>query len=312
MMTVLNLEEGELNEGDLSGGMKGQTFIDILRPKEAELKQVSESMGISLTEIHEAIDPAERPRVADLGDYSLVVFRAPHKGKKIRTTPVAIFFNKHTHIILRHAELPTLQRFYKGEESRKMSVLGGGSGYLLFWILDNIMNTYFSYMDTLEEDINRIEMDIYQEPDEHLIRKIFDLKKVMIFFHKALTANREVLTAIEKEYLPHIPKEDIYRYRNTYNDVVQLLDIETTYRDILTSALDIYLTTQSNNLNIIMKKMTALGSFILIPTLITGIYGMNFDVMPETQWPYGYAFALGMMAFSVILLFIFFKKKRWL
>lgn len=312
MITVKYLEDGKLRDGELGETGPEYAFIDLLRPKQEELKKISKEMRIPISEIHEAIDPAERPRVEDLGEYSLVVFRAPHKAKKLRTIPVAIFFNENVCIVLRHTELPTLKQFYNVEENRKVSILQAGSGYVVFWILDNIMNTFFSYMDSLEEDINQIEMDIYEEPDEQLIRSIFDFKKVMIFFHKALTADREVLMAIEKESLSHIPKGDLYRYRNTYNDVVQLLDIETTYRDILTSALDIYLTKQSNNMNAIMKKMTALGSFILIPTLISGIYGMNFEVMPELEWPYGYAFALGMMALSVIVLFIFFKQKRWL
>jgi len=102
-----------------------------------------------------------------------------------------------------------------------------------------------------------------------------------------------------------------------YNDVTQLIDMEGTYRDILTGTLDIYLSSISNNLNQVMKTLTIVASFVLIPTLISGIYGMNFSKaspynMPELYWQYGYFFALGLMLFSIIFTYIFFRKKGWL
>jgi len=101
-----------------------------------------------------------------------------------------------------------------------------------------------------------------------------------------------------------------------YDDVTQLIDTEGTYRDILTGTLDIYLTSVSNDLNKVMKTLTIVASFVLIPTLITGVYGMNFNVnspfnMPELTWQYGYFFALGLMALSIILTYVFFKRKGW-
>jgi magnesium transporter len=136
--------------------------------------------------------------------------------------------------------------------------------------------------------------------------------------HKALTANREVVVNIEKGYLSRIDKEEEAKYKFIYNDIVQLIDMNETYRDVLTGALEIYLTTISNNLNHTVKRLTAWGSLILIPTLIASIYGMNFHDtaspfnMPELQWKYGYFFALGLMALSTILLYFYFRKKDWI
>jgi magnesium transporter len=101
-----------------------------------------------------------------------------------------------------------------------------------------------------------------------------------------------------------------------YDDVTQLIDTEATYRDILTGTLDIYLSSVSNNLNQVMKTLTIVASFVLIPTLISGIYGMNFQFMPEIHTElgkkFGYYFALGLMAFSVIFTYLFFRKKGWM
>ena len=134
---------------------------------------------------------------------------------------------------------------------------------------------------------------------------------------KALAANREVISSIEKEYVSNIDKKNIKRFRTLYNDVTQLIDTEGTYRDILTGILDVYLSSVSNNLNKVMKTLTIGASFILIPTLIASIYGMNFNTaspynMPELLWNYGYFFALGSMVLSVSITYIFFKRKGWL
>ena len=97
-----------------------------------------------------------------------------------------------------------------------------------------------------------------------------------------------------------------------YDDITQLIDMETTYRDILTGTLDIYMSAVSNNMNVVVKKMTAYGSLILVPTLISGIYGMNFRHMPELGWGYGYYLALLMMLISVVILYYYFDKNDWI
>ena len=116
--------------------------------------------------------------------------------------------------------------------------------------------------------------------------------------------------------MKEIDKKNIKRFRSLYNDITQLIDTEGTYRDIMTGTLEIYLSSVSNNLNQVMKTLTIVASFILLPTLIAGIYGMNFHFMPEinTQFgqKYGYYFALFLMAFSILLMYFYFRRKGWI
>ena len=127
-----------------------------------------------------------------------------------------------------------------------------------------------------------------------------------------MTADREVISNIERGMAKFINKNNVAKYRPLYDDIIQLIDMETTYREILTGTLDIYMSSVSNNMNVIVKKITAYGSLILVPTLIAGVYGMNFSNMPELDWKYGYYFALCLMLFSIIGLYIYFEKKDWL
>ncbi|MGM5488706.1 MAG: magnesium/cobalt transporter CorA, partial [Nanobdellota archaeon] len=292
---------------------KHTTLVDVISPTEKELVKLSELSNIPINEFKEAIDPEERPRVSQGDNYSLMIIRAPYRvGKKVLTTPVSIFLFNHCVICFRHNKLKAFENDLYGDLEKMRQVFNRGPSYLCYWLIDDILSSFFSFMDLLEDKINKAEEQIHEAPDKQILRDLFNYKKVLIYFHKALTANREVISSIEKRYLKHFPEKELHCFRYTYNDVVELLDMESTYRDILTGATDMYLTSVSNNLNIIIKKMTAMGSFILIPTLISGIYGMNFQFMPELDWRYGYFFALGLMGISVILLYLYFRKKEWL
>jgi magnesium transporter len=288
-------------------------IIDCVNPTKTDLKNISNYAKITLSDISEAIDPDERPRVSNIDNYSLIIFKsALVKSKnKITTTPFAIFFNSNIIIIIRHENIKAIENLFTINEQNTL-IIGKGIPNILSHLLDETLNLYFLLMDDLEDKINKLESKIINEPKNNHIKEIFNLKKILIFFHKAFTANREVIISVEKEYTSQIPKKDIKKFRYIYNDIIQLLDMESTYRDILTNIMDMHMTVLSNHLNTTIKRMTALGSFILIPTLISGIYGMNFIFMPEIDWLFGYPFALGIMLFSVIILYYFFKKNDYL
>ena len=116
-----------------------------------------------------------------------------------------------------------------------------------------------------------------------------------------------------KEYALKKDRDDtLKKYRYLYSDTTQLIDMVSTYRELLTGALDIYLSSTSNNMNNIMKKLTIITSFTMIPTLIASSYGMNFRSIPELSWKFGYPFAILLMALSVILTYLYFKKMEWI
>jgi len=317
MIKVHKYTKGAIKEGSLSDLKTKQTIVwaDCFNPSPKELKDISSYTGILLEDLKETVDEEERPKVMDLENYSLIIFRAPlFKKDGILTTPISIFLskNKNNIITIRLKDIKSVERIKDLMEKNKIKFFEKGISSFVYKLLDEILNTYFHVLDIVDENIDKIEERVFEKPDRVTVEHIFETKKTLIYFHKALTANREVITAIEKEYVAHIQKKDIKKFRTLYNDVVQLIDEEGTYRDVLTGTLDIYLSSVSNNLNIVMKKLTAMASFVLIPTLISGIYGMNFQRMPELYWTYGYYFALALMVVSVTAMYIYFKRKEWI
>lgn len=312
MITAIKIQNNKLSKATLNDfKSKNIAWLDVLNPSKEEIKHISKITKFPLDEIEMALDEEERPRIVEMFDHTLLIFRAPFEEHgKTSTTSIAIFFSEYNIITMHRHEIKAIERINKLSSDVKKNMLQDTS-YFLYRLLDEIINTYFSIMDKVEDDIDYLEDKVFHNPEHRAVKDIFEIKKTLIYFHKAFAAGREVIVEIEKEYIHRIKKKYVRQFRNLYNDLTQLIDMEGTYRDVITGILDLYLSSISNNLNVIMKKLTAYASLILVPTLISGIYGMNFRWMPELYWQYGYFFALGLMLLSVTLLYIFFKRKEW-
>lgn len=286
-------------------------LIDAYKPTKSEINKLSKAFSISMHDINQALDTESRPRIIDQEKYSMLIFTsAAFQKNRIRTVSFGIFICRKNIIIIRNERLPLMKRFEELSQEHKAKEIRQGAGYLAYLLLDFSFDNYFRIMDDVEDQINRLETKVLRTPDDSTVRKIFSLKKDLIYIHKSLTADREVISGIEKGYLKQV--KDVNKYKYIYHDATELIDIESTYRDILSSTLEMYTSSVSNKLNDIMKKLTAMASFILIPTLISGIYGMNFNNMPEFGWKYGYGFALFLMALSVVIMYFYFKDKKWI
>lgn len=314
-----------LKEGTKEGSVEDLStpsicWANCIAPTEDDLKGISQATNISIDDLKETLDEEERPKVSDLENYSLIIISIPWEANGTFTTkPLAIFVSKTQNNVITMSlnEVSSIKKLELLIKTKKVNIYDKGIGFFTYSLVDLIFGEYFTILSSVDERIDDIEDKVIEKPDKTTINNLFSIKKTLIYFHRALTANREVITSIEKEYITNIDKKNIKRFRNLYNDVTQLIETEGTYRDILTGILEIYLSSISNNLNQVMKTLTVVASFILLPTLIAGIYGMNFDTaskynMPELLWKYGYFFALGLMVFSVASMYIFFRKKGWI
>ena len=321
MLKVYKFQKGGVTSGSLNDlDSSSRCWANCVNPTKKELKDISEKAKIPLNDLKKVLDEGERPKVSDLENYSLIIVRTTLiEHDEILTTPVSIFIskNKNNIITITLKEVTPINNIKQLVAAKKIDLHEKGISFFTYRIIDEVLDAYFLIFETLEDKIDVIEDKVIEKPDKTTVKSIFIIKKTLIYFHKALTANREVISAIEKEYVANIDKKNIKRFRALYNDVTQLIDTEGTYRDILTGTLDVYLSSVSNNLGQVMKTLTVISAFVLIPTLISGIYGMNFNNasiynMPELYWQYGYFFALGLMLFSMIMAFIFFRRKGWL
>ncbi|MFC1742056.1 magnesium transporter CorA family protein [Nanoarchaeota archaeon] len=228
------------------------------------------------------------------------------------TTSVAMFLCKNSTVItIRTEELETFEKL-KQELLEKNPKYFDTRETFVQVLLEKIINTYFEYLELFQEAADRIEAVIFKNPQKKAVEETFKIRKSMLFFHKALVANREVILSIEKQALSRVSKKVLHEYKDMRNDIMQLIDNVDTLRSVLTVILDMYTSSVSNHMNNVIKKLTVVASYVLIPTLIASIYGMNFKFMPEIPWKWGYPFSLVLMGISILVVYLYFRKSKML
>ncbi|MDD2466303.1 MAG: magnesium/cobalt transporter CorA [Desulfobulbus sp.] len=187
-----------------------------------------------------------------------------------------------------------------------------GTDYLTYAIIDLVVDNYFVLTDTLEDSIENIELELLAQPQAHLFTTIQMLKRELVFIRKAITPIREVLLAIQRSESPLIQQRTQPYFRDVFDHSLRVIDIMDSYRDLINGMLDIYLSSVSNRMNEIMKVMTVFATIFIPLTFLVGVYGMNFDYMPELHWKWAYPILWGLFFCIPAGLITLFKKKRWL
>ncbi|MBD3209519.1 magnesium/cobalt transporter CorA [Candidatus Woesearchaeota archaeon] len=290
-------------------------WLDLEDPSDAEIAKVAEMVGLSKHEVKSYLDRDELARLFETEHFSVAMCKAPlvqERSKFITATTVTFFVSERLLISLHREPVHNITEARKLPEKELLQLLRRGTSELLYYLFERLAHEFFGRLDEVEAQIDKIEDVVFAKPEQRTVRRIFTLKRTLIYFHKALAGNRDVIVALQKPEAGKQIKHKVQRrLTDLYYDMVQLLDVVATYRDILTGTLDIYLSAVSNSMNAVMKKMAAYGSLVLVPTFITGLYGMNFRFMPELDWRLGYLFAWGLIVISLVVLYWYFRKHDW-
>jgi magnesium transporter len=186
------------------------------------------------------------------------------------------------------------------------------AGGLLYAIFDAAADSYFPVLDAMAERMDALEDEVLSGgSSQGGMREMLAIKRQLLELRRVLAPMRDVANALLRRDVPIIDAAAAPYYQDLYDHLVRILDQLDLYRDLLASVLDARLTMTSNSLNAVMKRLTAITVILMAPTLIAGIYGMNFHVMPELAWPLGYPFAIGLMLLTMAGAFLFFRAHDW-
>lgn len=318
MIRAQLLHNGQIIEGSFVdlGKWNITVWVDISDPTEDQLAEVAAYLGISTEQISELLHPKQRPILEDIGKFTAVVFQAPEiQNRTVLLKPHLLLASKEQQdfLTLYYGSSNVVEKINSFSPKHKVELFQRGSTALLFAVLGEIVGNSFDVLDYLGEEISRLEEQVFQpQLSSKVMERMFGVKKNLIYFQRALSSDREVVSEIEKAYGGFLDRKQLSQFRLLYADVTELIELATTYRDILISAVEVYLSAISNNLNMVVKRLTAWGAIILVPSLIAGIYGMNFLALPFAHHPYGFWYSLGAMVLSVWLLYAYFKRKDWI
>ena len=325
MITCRNYREGVLEDetpfdpSEVAAARKAGTrvWLDAIEPTDEELKHLQDSFGLHQLSIEDSSRWGQRSKVEFYPEYVFVVSHGLKldEGDELADSQVHLFARQGVYVItVRRKPVldfePAIKRM-QGEQGMQHE----GIGFILYLLLDEIVDGYLDTIDRLEDlsdDIEeRVSAEDAEEGSEGLAQDIFRLRQTVVRFRRLTSPMREVLDRLMEAEGIVTPTLAPY-YRDVLDHTIRVTELMDNIRDLLTAARELQLAQVSNRLNVVMKKVTSWGAIILLPTLIAGIYGMNFRHMPELNWKIGYPMALGIMAGAAFLLYRGFKKRDWL
>jgi magnesium transporter len=288
-------------------------WVDLEDPSDDELSQIQAQFGLHELAIEDTRARKQRPKIEVYEDYFFVVLHALSLdgADELVDSEIHVFVGHRFLITLRYTPTFDISEVTRRWD-RQPDLSREGCGYLLYALLDEVVDGYFDVVERYEDLSEDIEDEVFQdEPESGLQANIFRLKRQVVLFRRQVMPLRQVLDLMQEQPGFVTPPLAPY-YRDVADHVIRALEFADNIRDLLTAALEAQLSQVSNRLNQIMKKLTSWAAIILLPTLIAGIYGMNFRHMPELHWRYGYYYALGLMGLTSFMLYRVFKRKDWL
>lgn len=256
----------------------------------------------------------QRPKAEEYEDYLFVTLKMLYRidGPKIDYEQISFVLGKNFLLSFQEKEgdlFDTLRERIRLDQGR---VRKKKADYLLYRLIEIIVDSYYNILDNIGEQIEEIEEKIHRNASDSTFMRIQMLKKELIFLHKALYPLRDAVNKLTKDESNFIEEDNIRYFSDIHDHVIHLIDLLDTYRDLTASLTDIHLNTQNNKLNEVIRVLTIISTIFMPLTFIVGVYGMNFEKFPELKWEYGYFIVWSVMIAIAISMVLYFKAKKWL
>lgn len=322
MITVNVHANGKILENDLpissvSDVLKEKDhllWLDVIDPTPDDLRLLAQEFSLHRLAMEDVSRRHQRPKVDQYQDFIFIVFYAMQSTpqRPFELIEVELFAGKNYVITIHDGELALLGEI-RDRWCENAEVIGDRTaGLLVYSILDALVDGYFPCIDELSDRIEDIEERVFQRFDAETQKEIFRLKKVLLAIRRVVAPERDVLNVLVRRDSPIFDESTIIYFQDVYDHLLRVTDAVDTYRDLMSSALDAYLSVTSNRLNQVMKTLTASSIILMSMTLVASVYGMNFDRMPELHWHLGYAWALALMVLIGASLSWLFRRIDWL
>jgi magnesium transporter len=257
----------------------------------------------------------QRPKMDEYEDYLFIVFKMLHYNDQAELIyeHVSIIMGKDYVLTFQEADGDVFDGVRERLKNDKGRVRSSGSDYLMFALLDAVVDNYFTVIETLSDKIEVLEDQLFiNSPGEHITEGIQQLKKEVLRIRRAVVPLREVINRLEKTDTDLIESRTENYIRDLYDHIIQVSESIDLYREMTWGLMDMYMTTISNRMNEIMKVLTIMASIFIPLTFMAGIYGMNFDYMPELKFKFGYFVLWGLMILVLLLMLWYFRRKKWI
>jgi magnesium transporter len=292
------------------------TWINIDGIHQVEIiEKLGKHFDIHPLVLEDIANTEQRSKMEDFNDYIFLVLKMLYfeeEENEIKSEQVSFILGSNYVLSFQEREGDVFNPVRERVKNSKGRVRKMGADYLVYTLIDAIVDNYFIILEKLGEKIEDLEDELVDRPRQETLQVLHYLKREMVFLRKSVWPLREAISGLQREESPLIMDSTKIYLRDVYDHTIQVIDAVETFRDMLSGMLDIYLSSISNRMNQIMKVLTIIATIFIPLTFIAGIYGMNFKYMPELEWRWGYFIVLGIMTIIAIWMLIYFRRKRWL
>ena len=291
-------------------------WIDIRGVHDAQLlEMMGGKFDIHNLILEDIANIEQRPKFEEFTNGNFFVMKSltfDHDTIEIKSEQVAIFFREDLIISFQEAETDLFSSVRERLSNSSGRIRQRNSDYLTYALTDTLVDNYYQLLDDIESNIDALEDKIIHRPDKTIKTSIHHLKKELLISRKSITPLREAISKFSKSETGCIHEDTKMFIRDLYDHTVQVLDMVESYRDTINGLQDLYLSEISYKMNQIMQILTIISVIFVPLTFLAGIYGMNFDVLPELHWKYGYLYFWIFSAIILVLLLWYFRRKKWL
>jgi len=309
----------ELPPEALAGALartEGALWVDMTGPSADEQRVLAEVFTFHPLAIEDTLKQAQRPKLEEYEGYFFMTLHAV-RGPAQRSTSVSLqevdLFCGSTFVVTVHPHpVPALE-----EARARLGKAPGGqrvfTDYVLYTIVDSVVDTYFPVIDHLDASLDRLEDHLFRHPTPRALDQLFHIKRSLLYLRRASTPLRDIFNMLTRHDSGLVRPQTLVYYRDVYDHLLRITDLVDTHRDLLTGAMEIYLTIISNRLNEVMKVLTVVTALLGVGAVITGFFGMNFHrTWPSFEWRYGALAVLAGILVSWVAALAAFRRLRWL
>jgi magnesium transporter len=289
-------------------------WIGLHEPKEELLRQVQQEFGLHDLAIEDAHRAHQRPKLERYGDSLFVVLHTAQMNReqgRINFGETHIFVGPRYVVSVRHGSSLSYAEVRSRCETTPQ-LLCKGPGFVLYALMDFIVDQYFPLVDVLEDELEQLEEEIFGEASSReTTQRIYEFKRRLLEVKRAVSPLVDMCNRLMRTDLELIPEDTRPYFRDVYDHVLRINELVDTLRELLIAALEANLSLIAVRQNEVMRKLAGWAAMIAVPTMIAGIYGMNFEFMPELRWPLGYPLVMGVILGTCGFLYCHFKRSGW-
>ena len=301
--------------GDIPESGNGEVvWVDATGATAAEIEAIGVLYDFHSLAVEDARKRQQRPKIDVYGEHLFVVLYAldpPDESQRQPTRELSMFITPHAIVTVHRHDIEELDAAARRWAEHCNGNLPDTTAMLAYTICDSIVDGYFPCLDEFGERIEDLERAMFEYGSAETLEQVFRMKRQLLEIRRVVAPTRDVFNAFTRRELPAMGEGSLAYYQDVYDHVIRTTDTIDAYRDILSSVIDVHLTLVSNRLNQTVRTLTVASIILMSLALIAGIYGMNFEHMPELTWRYGYYVVLAAMAAIGVLLAYLFRRFGW-